>query len=414
MPTVSNFRDRYGQILFLLGLFLSFTAITTGLFGVTLPAGSGTASFGLPTFHLGGVMPGLYTSPEFITLLISGLALALLLPVLSPLVASTLPLLATLPPVWFNYTSPAQQAPVPMEFSLLTILMIYAVNVLVSYFRETHEKQRIVAIFGQYVPPQIVTEISRHPEHVNLAGEARRLTVCFCDLKNFSSVAEQLNPRQLALLLNEYFTAMTEILYRHGATIDKYIGDSIMAFWGAPLPQADHARRSVLATFDMQKELLDLSDKFTTRSWPALSMGVGINTGIMNVGNMGSRYRIAYTVVGDAVNLASRLEALTRTYAVANIVSQATMEEVEGILFRELDLVQVKGKHNKTKIYEPVCLEAEADRAVHDMLQFHNEAMACYYESQWDKAEKLFAYLANRYPEDGFYPVMLETIRNRQ
>jgi len=402
MPAISRFREYYGQIFFLLCLLLILMITASGAVEI-VPGGPGLRTQNTP--------PGLFTSAEFVLLAVAGIGLAVLLPVLPPITASLLPLVAMAGPLVLNYIFPSRQAFIPMEFSLMVILILFVANVLMGYFRETHARQRIVNIFGQYVPPQVAAEISRYPDRISLAGESRRLTVFFCDLKNFSNIAEQLNPRQLTLLLNEYFTSMTEILFRHEATIDKYIGDSIMAFWGAPLPQEDHAARSVRAALEMQKEIKTLSGKFTRKGWPALSMGIGINTGMMNVGNMGSRYRVTYTVVGDAVNLASRLEALTRVYHVPCIVSENTMQETKGVLFRELDVVRVKGKHNKTRIYEPLCDEKNADDSIHEMLQYHKEAMDSYRDADWRKADKLFSFLANNYADDGFYSYMLEKAR---
>ncbi|MBF8270204.1 MAG: adenylate/guanylate cyclase with Chase sensor, partial [Gammaproteobacteria bacterium] len=193
------------------------------------------------------------------------------------------------------------QTLVPMEYSLLTVLILYSVNVLISYFRVTHARQKIIEVFGQYVPPDVVSEINKHPGQVNMEGESRRLTVFFCDLQNFTGTAEQLNPKQLSALLNEYLSSMSEILFKHGATIDKYIGDSIMAFWGAPLPQADHARRAVLSSFAMHEKIQHLSEQFINKGWPGPKMGIGMNTGMMNVGNMGSRYATWVPGIGSLI-----------------------------------------------------------------------------------------------------------------
>ena len=261
--------------------------------------------------------------------------------------------------------------------------------------------------------PQLVAEISKQPGRLNLEGESKYLTVFFCDLQNFTGVAEQLNPKQLARLLNEYFTVMTEILYSHGATIDKYIGDSIMTFWGAPLTQTDHAKRAVLSALEMQEEIKRLSETFVKRGWPGPTMGIGINTGMMNVGNMGSKYRITYTVVGDAVNLASRLETLTRTYHVPTIISETTMKESSGILFRALDVVQVRGKHNKTKIFEPICNENDADETLRKKLKQHEQAMEFYFAENWQQARLGIEQLKKEYSEDRLYPVMLDKILSK-
>lgn len=404
--------QRWPRIAFIAAVFLVFLLNALGVLDFNLQSGGAIrlrwALFGP---HGGGLhLPPIAWSAEFLVLLFSGLLLCVLLPLLSPIRASLLTLVAALPQLYLGVTAPPRAALLPMEFSVLTIGVIYGVNVLIGYFEETHSKHKIIGLFGHYVPPELVDEISRHPEHLSMEGESRRLTVFFCDLQNFSSVGEQLNPRQLALLLNEYFTEMTEVLFRFGATIDKYIGDSIMAFWGAPVPQTDHARRAILASFEMHRTIGKLQQNFIRRGWPAPDMGIGINTGLMNVGNMGSRYRIAYTVVGDAVNLASRLETLTRSYLVPTIVSESTRDECSGILFRSLDIVQVRGKHNRTRIYQPLCPEQEADDTIRNALALHEQAMELYFAERWDTARAALERLREANPEDRFYPAILNKV----
>lgn len=361
----------------------------------------------------GGVdLTRIFTSLDIIAFLSIGIVLCILLPLLNPIQASALTFLCMLIPFFISYFLPMQNTLIPMEYSLLTILILYVFNVLISYFVEVHYKQAIVATFSQYVPPELANEISKQPDRINMDGEAKRLTVFFSDLQNFTSVSEQLNPKQLATLLNEYFTAMTEVLYRHGATIDKYIGDSIMAFWGAPFAQDDQAARSIRAAFEMHKEIISLCESFSNRGWPAPSMSIGINTGMMNVGNMGSKYRVAYTVVGDAVNLASRVEHLTRIYKVPTIVTESTMKEASEFIYRELDLVQVRGKHNHTKIYTPVCHQDEATDLVKKELEHHHIALNFYYEKRWEDAETRFEKLKNEY-NNPYYGGMLDIIREQ-
>ena len=342
-----------------------------------------------------------------------GMILCVLLPVLKPVHASILTVLCTIPSIYINAANPLRNPLVPMEYSLLIILMIYAVNVLFTYFNETRNKQKIIEIFGQYIPPELVSEISKQPEATNLSGESRKLTVFFCDLINFSGVAEQLNPKQLVMLLNEYFTAMTAILYKHGATIDKYIGDSIMAFWGAPIAHEDHARRAVLAAFEMHIEIKRLSGEFIKKGWPGPTMGIGINTGMMNVGNMGSRYRVSYTVIGDAVNLGSRLQTLTRTYHVPTVVGEETAQSIEDVVFMELDTVVARGKRKQTRIYQPVCMKDELTDEVRDRMALHREALENYYAGQFATADRLFKDLRETGVYEQYYSHMLDVIAHR-
>jgi adenylate cyclase len=355
------------------------------------------------------VLPAVVSSAEFLTLLFVGSVLCVSLPALPPVWASLAALAAAAPFLVFGLVTGTNQ-PLPMEFGMLTVGVLYVLNVLMCYFGETRAKQRIIGSFGQYVPPQVVQEIARHPERVSLEGEARELTIFFCDLQEFTAVAEQLNPKQLTRLLNEYFDEMTEILYRYSATIDKYIGDSIMAFWGAPLPQADHARRAVLASFDMQTAITRLSENFHRRGWPAPPMGIGINTGVVNVGNMGSRYRIAYTVIGDAVNLAARLESLTRIYRVPTIVGERTREQCGDVAFRTLDIVQVRGKRNRTRIYQPLCEMKDLGDSLRERLALHEQGVEAMVAGDVERARRIFQELHATDRGDAYYEVMLRRL----
>jgi len=244
---------------------------------------------------------------------------------------------------------------------------------------------------------------------LELEGESKDMTVFFCDLKNFTGFSEQLSPKDLVSLLNEYFTLMTEILYRHGATIDKYIGDSIMAFWSAPVSQEDHARRAIMASFEMHEEIEKLSEDFIGRGWPGPTMGVGINSGEMNVGNMGSKYRLAYTVIGDTVNLAARVEAMTRIYGVPTIVGEGTASAADDVVFRELDTVQAKGKSNTSRIYQPICRKDELTEQQKNMLHQRRAAMDSYYAEDTEAALQAFTQLLADTDED-YYRYMIEKL----
>lgn len=406
----------YGLHIAILAIvFLLFASSAVGLIDFSARPGGGIA-FRADRFFApdGGMqLPAIARSAEFVTLICVGLLLCVGLPLLPPIGAALATAAATAPFVVMGISTARIGASLPMEFSMLTIGVIFSVNVLIGYFKETRAKSQILGVFGQYVPPHVVAEIARHPEQLNLEGEARRLTVFFCDLQNFSGVAEQMNPKQLTLLLNEYFDEMTEVLFRHGATIDKYIGDSIMAFWGAPLSQPDHARRAIRASFEMHAGIERLAQEFTRRGWPGPTMGIGINTGIMNVGNMGSRYRISYTVVGDSVNLASRLESLTRVYHVPTIVSEYTCEECDDIAFRTLDVVQVRGKHNRTRIHQPLCEKVDLSEDRKARLVEHERAMEHLFAEEWSEAGRIFQHLHDADPADPLYPVLLRRTAER-
>ncbi|MBI2994666.1 MAG: adenylate/guanylate cyclase domain-containing protein [Gammaproteobacteria bacterium] len=403
-------RQNAAQIAIVTFVFLVFLSNALGLVEFHPHAGSLLRLRMWPFEQQGLLPPGLAGSAEFVVLVVTGLALCFALPLLNPMRSSLVTLAAILPSLYLGVYGTGSGAGLPMEFSILTLGTIYMLNLLLSFFRETRSKQQILSVFGQFIPPQLVAEISRHPQRISLDGESRRMTVFFCDLQNFSGVAEQLNPRQLTLLLNEYFTAMTEVLFRYGATIDKYIGDSIMAFWGAPLPMAEHAQRAVLASFEMHRAIKQLAETFMRRGWPGPTMGIGMNTGMMNVGNLGSKYRVAYTVVGDAVNLASRLETLTRDYHVPTIVSESTRQDCAGVAFRTLDVVQVRGKHNRTRIYQPLCLEGDLNDLLRQQLAMHEKGIEALFAEDYAAATAIFQELQRDEKDEGYYAAMLGKI----
>lgn len=290
-----------------------------------------------------------------------------------------------------------------MEYSLLVMLMLFGMNVLLTYFSETQKKQKLINLFSRYVPPDIVDEVSKHPELIDLDGELKPLTIIFCDLKDFTGISEQLNPKQLVSMLNSYFTTLSVILYQYGATIDKYIGDSVMAFWGAPIAHEDHAQRAVLAALDMHKALVELKKELITQGLPATDMGVGINSGLVNVGNMGSIYRLNYTVIGDAVNLSSRFERLTRVYQIPTIVGEETMQGAKDVAFRELDTVVVKGRSHNVRIYQPIC-------RLDELTESQSSNLESYYAKDFEKAEILFKQLATESEAEAYYRYMLEKV----
>ena len=242
----------------------------------------------------------------------------------------------------------------PLAGLLFLGTALYSWNMAYGYFVESRAKLQITQRFGQYVPPELVSKMVQDPGNYSMESRKAELTVLFSDVRGFTTISEGLEPEQLAQLMNQYLTAMTLIIRRHGGTLDKYIGDAIVAFWGAPVQDPQHARNAVLAALEMQAALVGLNQKFAPLGWPEIQVGIGINTGQMTVGDMGSSVRLAYTVMGDAVNLGARLESKTKEYGVSILVGQGTQEAAGGIAFRELDCVQVKGKHHAVRIFQPL------------------------------------------------------------
>ncbi|QKQ27741.1 hypothetical protein HUE57_16695 [Candidatus Reidiella endopervernicosa] len=238
---------------------------------------------------------------------------------------------------------------------ILLVLMLAVFNGFNSHFKSVRRERRIKGIFSQYIPPQLVHEMSEGGDDgFSLDGKTKELSVLFADIRGFTTISESLHAHDLRTFLNHFFTPMTRIIFDNRGTIDKYVGDMIMAFWGAPIDDKEHARNSVLAAYGMISEAKIMADQNEKDGLPRFDIGVGINTGAMSVGDMGSEYRRAYTVLGDSVNLASRLEGLTKYYGVDIIVGERTAELTkDNFIYRSLDIVKAKGKENAIEIYVP-------------------------------------------------------------
>ena len=291
---------------------------------------------------------------------------------------------------------------IPVATTLLMLAVLFAWNMLAGFLREGAAIRKLSSMFGEYVPPERVAQMRESGERFNMEGESRELTVLFCDVRNFTALSENLAPRQLSAMLNAYLTTMTELIHehRHG-TIDKYVGDAIMAFWGAPEPNPEHARGAVEAALAMQARMPKLAREFARRGWPAFRIGIGVNTGTMSIGDMGSKFRKAYTVLGDAVNLASRLESLTKEYSVGIIVGENTARAMPDYAWREIDRVRVVGKATPVTIYEP--LGPAASSEITAELALHHRALASYRQRDFDAAEAGFAALAAAHPATALY-----------
>ena len=340
---------------------------------------------------------------ELFTLLITGLLLSFLLPRLK-LISSVLVSVGLLSGIiLLNMYLWNRGFVLPLASSLLMIPSIYIFHTSFGFLMESRSRRQITGLFGQYVPPEIVQEMSRNPDKFTMEADSREMTVLFSDVRNFTTISEGLEPRQLAQMMNEYMTPMTGIIYETRGTIDKYIGDAIMAFWGAPVQDPDHANHAIIAALNMQRELERLRPQFASRGWPEIHIGIGINTGEMRVGNMGSRFRMAYTALGDAVNLGARLEGITKEYGVGIVVGESTKAAAAGICFRELDLVRVKGKNKPVAIFQPLGRAedmVEATRA--EMGTFH-EFLSVYRNGEWGKAAPLLDELQRLSPGSRLY-----------
>jgi adenylate cyclase len=253
--------------------------------------------------------------------------------------------------------------------------------------------------------------MAENPEAYNMDGESRELTVMFVDVRGFTTISEGLSPKELREYINLYLTAMSEdIRSSHQGTLDKYIGDAVMAFWGAPVSFADHASRAVATSLLMQQSAARLNEDFIRRGWPELKIGIGLNSGLMHVGDMGSAIRRAYTVMGDAVNLGSRLEGITKVYGVGICVGEATRQAAPEYVYRELDLVRVKGKNEPVAIFEPLGRAGDVAQPVLDEITAWSDALALVRAQRWDEAEQRIGALHMAHPARGLYELYLSRI----
>ncbi|MCB5190337.1 adenylate/guanylate cyclase domain-containing protein [Methylobacillus arboreus] len=351
--------------------------------------------------------PAYTIAAECLLLLILGVWLACLLPRLSPL-SSTILVAALLGlSVLANLMFWQAGFVLPLASTLLLLVLVYMLNMSYGYFIESRSKRHLAQLFGQYVPPELVAEMADRPQQFGLEGESRELTILFCDIRGFTTISESLDPQTLGKLMNEYLTVMTRVIHQHRGTIDKYMGDAIMAFWGAPLADAEHPGNAVNAALGMVQALKELNTGFKQKGWPKLEIGMGLNSGEMTVGNMGSEFRMAYTVLGDAVNLGARLEGLSEYYGEPVIVSESTVRQAGQYHYRELDLVRVKGKDTPVRIYAPVPF---GDAVLAQELAQYEAALILYRQQHWIQAGKSFNALQTAYGERRIYSIYIERI----
>ncbi len=301
---------------------------------------------------------------------------------------------------WYSFVIPAG-----------TLVATYAAIISFRTMFEEREKRKIRKTFGQYLSPGVIALIDKDPErYIRPGGEQKELSVMFTDIRGFTTLSEGMTPNELVEWLNEYLSAMTDILFRHQGTLDKYIGDAIMAFWGSPYPQQDHSVVACRCGLEMNRRLDELNVKWRAEGKKEAAMGVGINTGPVNVGNMGSAKRLSWTVMGDNVNLASRLEGLTKEYHIRTILSEGTYAQVKDqFVCREVDKIRVKGKLQPVTIYE-LLDDAPARPQYADRLARFDDAMQAYRRQGWPQAAEKFADLLTQYPDDGPSQVLLQRV----
>ncbi len=286
-----------------------------------------------------------------------------------------------------------------LPFSMLGF--VYLGTNFYNYLIAERGKRELKQTFQKYVSPAIVDEILKSPENIELGGKKLRVSVFFSDVRGFTTISEKLDPRSLSDLLNSYLTPMTDLVFEQRGTLDKYMGDAIMAFFGAPLEDPDHATNACLCALEHLEKLKVLQAEYRKKGLPEIDVGIGINTGEVSVGNMGSQSVRSYTVMGDAVNLASRLEGINKQYGTRIVISEFTYADVKDkFVCRELDWVRVKGKAQPVGIYELMAQKGKIDAETEELLRLYNQGFDLYHQQQWGEAQKCFAQALNIRPDD--------------
>lgn len=355
--------------------------------------------------------PGYTKGYEFILITFIGIVLTFTLPMLSALYSTLVILGSILLLIATNfYAWTDAQLVLPIAAPVLLVVLLFALQMTYGFFVESRGKRQLAHLFGQYVPPELVEEMSLKMEEINLDGEMREMSVLFSDVRGFTTISESLEPKELTDYINAFLTPITQVIHDNRGTIDKYMGDAVMAFWGAPLEDNQHALHALNAATGIVECMKSLRKEFAEKDWPEIYVGVGVNTGNMNVGNKGSEFRVDYTILGDAVNLGSRLEGLTKVYGVDIITSEFTKHAVPEYEYRELDRVRVKGKDKPVSIYEPLGLLENISKDDRKLLQQFHIGVKQFRAQNWDAAEREIFALSQLEPERKIYKIYLDRI----
>ncbi|MDP2451633.1 MAG: adenylate/guanylate cyclase domain-containing protein [Polaromonas sp.] len=334
------------------------------------------------------VKPDYAVGFEVVVLVLSGLTLALALPLLSAPRAVATSAAVTAALVGLNFWLYSTYGLVlPLATALVMALTAFALNMSYGYFVESRSKRELANLFGTYVPPELVDEMVKDPDSYSMKASAKELTVMFCDMRGFTRMSETMEPTQLQALLNSVFSRLTDLIRSNRGTIDKYMGDCVMAFWGAPVETPEHAALAVKTSLEMVQAVRQLNEEHRSKGLPEIGIGIGLNTGSMCVGDMGSDIRRSYTVIGDAVNLGSRLEGLSKIYGVDTVVSASTRDLATGFAWQELDRVRVKGKDQAVAIFCPAALPGQLDAQLGSELREWVLALRAYRNQAWDDCD---------------------------
>jgi adenylate cyclase len=336
------------------------------------------------------VKPDYVVGYEVVILLLAGVLLAFALPLISATKAVILSVIVIVVLGAFNlwlYTG--YGLVLPLAGALTMSVTAFALNMSYGYFVESRSKRELANLFGTYVPPELVDEMVKDPDSYSMQATNRQMTVMFCDMRGFTKMSEQMEPIQLQSLLNGVFSRLTGLIRANRGTIDKYMGDCVMAFWGAPVETPEHAHLAVKSAMEMANAVRGINDDHRAKGIPEIGIGIGVNTGNMCVGDMGSNIRRSYTVIGDAVNLGSRLEGLSKVYGVDIVVSESARNLAPDFGWQELDRVRVKGKDQAVAIFWPVAPANRISAETETELKAWNSFLKAYRAQDWDQCDLL-------------------------
>ena len=335
----------------------------------------------------------------FTLLLVTGFILSIMMAKQGPIKILVISLVTFTLHISFNwYCWSALKVSLPLFQILLLITLLTAYYGAVGFVSESATRKKIKSMFDQYVPPAYIEKMIQSAKGVELKTERKEMSVLFADIRNFTTLSEQFTPEELSDFLNEYLTEATAIIFENKGTIDKYVGDMVMALWNAPLEDEHHAVNAVTSALQLISLTYKLSEQFAEKNWPEIRVGIGISTGEMVVGDMGSTYRKAYTVLGDAVNLGARIESLTKHYGVDILVASNTYDVIvkQGVICRKIDRIKVKGKKNAVDIYQPLGFDCDISDEQKADITLHEKAFNKYLLGEWHEARDLFLELKQR------------------
>ena len=357
------------------------------------------------------VKPDYATGYEVFVLILAGLTLAFALPLLPASWAVLLSAAVILALIALNFwLYLAFGLVLPLASAVAMSLTAFALNMSYGYFVESRSKRKLASLFGTYVPPELVDEMVKNPDSYSMQASNKELTVMFCDMRGFTKMSENMEPVALQGLLNGVFSRLTGLIRANRGTIDKYMGDCVMAFWGAPVEATDHAHLAVKAALEMANAVQDINRGHRAKGIPEIGIGIGLNTGSMCVGDMGSNIRRSYTVIGDAVNLGARLEGLSKTYGVAIVASESTRKKAPDFVWQELDKVRVKGKEHAVAIFQPLAPVGQLSPDSTSELKTWGAFVKAYRAQDWDQADVHLLNLLRSNAKKYLYQVYTERV----